>query len=113
MRETVAEVNFPPEWFGLHKWLHTELVQAYTYEEMPDEQFFVAGGVLTDGTNLIGLFWSSGGQHIARCGPPLWAVEERVDPTAHPATRKLWKHVVGAMIEGYRQAEAELGRPPR
>jgi hypothetical protein len=113
MTDPVATVNFPPEWFGPNKWLHSELVQTLTYKDAPGETFFIAGGVLTDGTNVIGLCWSSGGQHIARCGPPLWAVEERIQPEAPAYTRKLWAGIVEALAEGRRDAEAELGRPPR
>lgn len=113
MSDPVANLNFPAEWTHDNPWQpgFPELVKALTYDRLPDERFFIAGGILKDGTNLIGLCWSSGrGQHVMRCGPPLWAVEERTDPKAHPATRKLWRMVVESMAAGRREAERELGR---
>lgn len=112
MTDLLAELVFPPEWYGGKTWLpgFPELVQTYTHDELPGETFFVAGGVLEGGANLLGLAWSSG-QHIARCGPPLWALEERVDPDAPAATRSLWRHVVDSMVRGYRDARVELGGP--
>jgi hypothetical protein len=71
-------------------------------------------GVLTDGTNLIGVSWEGGGQHVARAGPATgWATEERIDPAAPKWSRSIWALVIDALIGAHHDTVAELGEPPR
>lgn len=106
-----GRLEWPPEWIGLHTWLRTDLVQSLRHEATGD-LVFIAGGVLTDGTNLIGVCWP-GGQHVATAGPRTgWSIEERVDPNAPKYMRRIWRQVVKSMVQAKRDAEAELGKAP-
>lgn len=78
MREA-GKVTFPPEWLRDRHWLpgHPSIVLT-----SDDETMFAAGGVLDDGTNLMGLCWP-GGQRAYRYSPDTgWALEERFDGDA-------------------------------
>lgn len=110
--QCLARIRFPREWMDGSDWLpgFPEIAQAFTYDRAPGERFFLAGGVRSGGANLLGLAWSTG-FHLARCAPPSWAIEERVDPNAPACTRVLWREVIEGMIAGHRATAAKFGRP--
>jgi hypothetical protein len=107
-KDRVGELSWPPEWFGIHSWLRTDLVSTLVHKAS-GSQVFIAGGVLTDGTNLIGACFP-GGQHIARTFPPDWVIEERIDPHGPKWMRPIWRRVIGALVQAKRDAEAEIAQ---
>lgn len=108
----LAEIAFPPEWLALHRWLFTEIVTVLKHEN--GDRIFVAGGVLTSGTNLIGIVaQNSQRQNVARSGPDTgWSIEERIDPRMPKHCRSIWTGVVEALIHAKRAAAAERGGIP-
>lgn len=112
--DLVATLEWPVEWFGLNTWLRTDLVTVLQHGKSGD-RVYVAGGVLTDGTNLIGIVSEKSKiQNVARSGPKTgWSLEERIDPRMPRYLRPIWANVVEAMIQAKRDAEAELGPAAR
>lgn len=106
MSGLLGEIVFPPEWKQDREWasgfpavvLHSD-----------DETMFAAGGVLEDGTNLMGLCWP-GGQRVYRLSPDTgWALEERYQGDAPKSAARAWRILVEAAIKAGKDVEDEIG----
>lgn len=113
MNKPEATLNFPEHWVT-EPWMHTEVISVVTKDD-DGTRAYIAGGVLNDGTNLMGLAYP-GGQRVMRAGPATgWAIEEHF--SGRPLREgpddgllEMWKNVVEASVYGKHAAEAELGR---
>lgn len=99
----------PPAWLEGRHWL---LVQAlFTVSENGDVTGVAGGGVLSDGTNIIGLVYD-GGQRLMRMSPDTdWALEEHFigDPPADDGKLgETWTGIVESFRLGMADAKAEL-----
>jgi hypothetical protein len=107
--EQVGTIEFPREWKLGKDWLPGFPQVVVTSEQ---DNAIVAGGVLEDGTNLLGMCWP-GGQRVLRASPDTgWAIEERFDGTPSERLITAWRIVVDCQIKGARDAWAELGGRP-
>jgi hypothetical protein len=84
--------------------------------EGPAAKAMLTQAMLTDGTNIMALMWPTG-QRILRTGPATgWALQEHFDgalPDDDKARRVLgmiWRVAVESMIQGCRDADADMVR---
>lgn len=98
----VATIVFPRDWVEpVLPWLHTEIFTALDLER---GKAYVAGGVLDDGTTLVGLVYP-GGQRVLRS-----FLEGGIDEhfSGRPLTDadgvlvELWRSVVASWVESGR-----------
>jgi DnaJ-class molecular chaperone len=77
-------------------WLFTELVLT---KELPDGLAFIAGGVLDDGSNLLGMC-HPGGQRLFRHGPLGREKEQRRSGTSNPELDQVWGIIIASVLRG-------------
>jgi hypothetical protein len=111
MSELMGEIAFPPEWKHGKSWGPSYPQIILTGDE---GSIIAAGGVLQDGTNLLGLCWP-GGQRVYRMSPDTgWALEERFDE-AEPAPERVaevWRILIEATVESAREVARLMGGRP-
>lgn len=113
-RRPDATLTFPDHWVT-EPWLLHEVVATI---DLPNGQghAIAAGGVLQDGTNLLGIVYPRG-QRIMRAGPATgWAIEEQFTGRPLRAGRddsllRAWALLIQSSIHGKKSAEAEVGMP--
>jgi len=97
----LATIVFPRAWLQASPWMHTE---ALAQLDLDAGAAYMAGGVLHDGTNLIGLVYP-GGQRVLRAlleggidehfsGRPLTEDDELLIET--------WRHAVASWVRAGR-----------
>lgn len=103
-----GQIHFPADWLAGRDWsLGPDVVLT-----SDDEKAIAAGGVLDDGTNLMGLCWP-GGQRVYRTSPDTdWAFEERFEGDAPPRIQDVWRIIIDCAVKGARDAWDELGGRP-
>lgn len=99
-------IVFPRSWIGEQGFQHAEVVQTLRHEAT-GEIMFIAGGVLDDGTNVIGLRWSRG-QNLARMSPDTdWKIEQKRAPRMPEYVRTTWEGVLDSMRFGKESADGD------
>jgi hypothetical protein len=97
--DLVAQLDFPPEWHTAD-WMLTEVLLVSKLRG--GQEVFIAGGVLKDGSNLIGLTHPRG-QRVARSSPVTgWSIEERFSGDQEAVERDLgtvWSTVIRSVTE--------------
>jgi hypothetical protein len=100
------ELRLPPEW----KTDEYFRVEVFGEAELPNgARALIAGTLLKDGTNILGLLWP-GGQRIARVTASTnWALEERFTGTVpqgcSDAIAAAWRFVVNQMVDSAKHAK--------
>jgi hypothetical protein len=104
----VAEILFPEEWLT-SGWMLTQVLRVV---EVEGGHAAVAGGVLKDGANLLGLAFP-GGQCVLRSSPDTgWAIEERFSGRLlmdDDPLRALWRIAVESQVNAGKQMRLEEG----
>ena len=104
---TDTPLVIPAEW-ATEPFLFTQALLRY---DAPGHEARCGGGVLEDGTNLIGVIYP-GGQRLARMSPDTgWALEERFTGRAlderdehDQKVAEMWTVTLDSMIAGHRKA---------
>lgn len=117
-RNTSLTTEFPKEWMDGHWFIEADLLVKGKLDN--GQHVALGGGVLEDGTNLMGLVWETG-QRLMRMSPDTdWAIEERLlgdQPAAETLSGKalghMWKIAIDATVTASQQVTAELGGKPR
>lgn len=108
--QLIGNLDFPVAWLDGKGWLiGPEIVAAH---QLDDGAYgVIAGGVLSDGTNVLGMSFPRG-QRLMRISPDTdWAIEERFDgETPSAVLLEVWPKVVESMRLGMQDAREELGR---
>lgn len=114
--QPILATKLPPGWMrsDLHVLDHAVLAHGVP-EARPDLGVIIlAGLLLSDGTNLYSLVWSTG-QRVARTTADTgWAIEEQFDgeqPTDDDDPRAvMWRIAIECMVDAGRKTREERGQ---
>jgi len=114
--EPILTTKLPPGWMRSDlSVLEHEVLAHGVPEARPDLGVIIlAGLLLSDGTNLYSLVWSTG-QRVARTTADTgWAIEEQFDgqqPTSDDDPRAvMWRIAIDCMVGAAQKTRLELGQ---
>lgn len=104
----VGQVRFPPEWIGLARFTHIDLVAT---ADLESGVALLVLFVLSDGSNLAAVTYPDG-QALLRIAPMGTTVESHFDgarPSKHPKTEAAWGIAIESMHAALAKKREELG----